>query len=90
MGIFTTAYSNGLAKDGYDIDFGNSYIHTVTWDNGGVHAEGFITYSESSDPANPHYSDYTQAYSQKQWLRFAFHDSEIQATTESTLHLTGP
>lgn len=90
MGIFTTAYSNGLTKNGYDIDFGNSYIHTVTWDSGGVHAEGFITYSESSDPANPHYSDYTQAYSQKKWLRLPFHDDEIQAAKESELHLTGP
>lgn len=90
MGIFTCANSDGLTKDGYAINFGNSYIQTVTWDSGGVHAEGFITYSESTDPANPHYSDYTQAYSQKQWLRFAFHDTEIQAAKESELHLTGP
>ena len=90
IGIFTTAYSSGIGKNGYDIDFGNSYIQTVTWDSGGVHAEGFITYSESTDPANPHYSDYTQAYSQKQWNRFPFHDDEIQAAKESELHLTGP
>ncbi|MFI4980818.1 MAG: penicillin acylase family protein [Nevskiales bacterium] len=90
VGIFTTAYADALTKDGYDINFGNSYIQTVTWDSGGVHAEGFITYSESSDPANPHYSDYTQAYSQKQWYRFPFHDSEIQADKESETTLTGP
>ena len=90
IGIFTTAYSSGIGKNGYDIDFGNSYIQTVTWDSGGVHAEGFITYSESTDPANPHYSDYTQAYSQKQWYRFPFHDTEVQAAKESELHLTGP
>ncbi len=90
MGSFTAAYSNGLTKTGYPIDFGNSYIQTVTWDNGGVHAEGFITYSESTDPANPHYSDFTQAYSQKQWYRFPFHAAEVQAAAESTIVLTGP
>ncbi|WP_051749232.1 penicillin acylase family protein [Nevskia soli] len=90
VGIFTTAYADALTKDGYDINFGNSYIQTVTWDGGGVHAEGFLTYSQSTDPANPHYADFTQAYSQKQWYRFPFHDSEIQAETESTTTLTGP
>jgi acyl-homoserine-lactone acylase len=90
MGVFTAAYSNGLAKDGYDIIFGNSYIQTVTWDSGGVHAEGFLTYSESTDPANPHYSDFSQAYAQKQWLRFPFHDAEIQAASESVTQLSSP
>jgi acyl-homoserine-lactone acylase len=90
MGSFTAAYSNGLTSTGYPIVFGNSYIQTVTWDSGGVHAEGFLTYSESTDPANPHYADYTQAYSQKRWYRFPFHDSEIQAAAQSTVELKSP
>jgi len=90
VGIFTTAYADALTKDGYDINFGNSYIQTVTWDSGGVHAEGFLTYSQSTDPANPHYADFTQAYSQKQWYRFPFHDAEVQAAKESEIQLTSP
>ncbi|MDR3419271.1 MAG: penicillin acylase family protein [Nevskia sp.] len=89
-GIFTTAAADSLTQDGYDIDFGNSYIQTVTWDGGGVHAEGFLTYSESTDPASPHYSDFTQAYSAKQWYRFPFHDAEIAAAQESQIVLTSP
>ena len=90
VGIFTTAYSDGLTQKGYDVNFGNSYIQTVTWENGQVHAEGFLTYSESTDPANPHYADFTQAYSAKQWYHFPFSDDEIQASKESELHLTSP
>ena len=90
VGIFTTAYADALTKDGYDINFGNSYIQTVTWDGNGVHAEGFLTYSQSTDPANPHYADFTQAYSQKQWYHFPFHDGEIQTEKESETTLTGP
>jgi acyl-homoserine-lactone acylase len=89
VGIFTTAYADALTADGYDINFGNSYIQTVTWDSGGVHAEGFLTYSQSTDPANPHFADFTQAYSQKQWYRFPFHDAEVQAAKESQIELTG-
>ena len=78
-----------LGPEGYRIDFGNSYIQVVTWDSGGVHAEGFLTYSQSTDPANPHYADFTEAYSQKRWHRFPFHPSEIAADQESQTTLTG-
>ena len=78
-----------LGPEGYRIDFGNSYIQVVTWDSGGVHAEGFLTYSQSTDPANPHYADFTEAYSQKRWYRFPFHPSEIAAEQESQITLTG-
>ncbi len=76
-----------LGPEGYRIDFGNSYIQVVTWDSGGVHAEGFLTYSQSTDPANPHYADFTEAYSQKRWHRFPFHPSEIAADQESRITL---
>jgi acyl-homoserine-lactone acylase len=69
--------------NGYPIIFGNSYIQTVTWDSNGVHAEGFLTYSESTDPTNDHYADFTKAYSQQlpgePWYHFPFHASEIAA-----------
>lgn len=88
IGAFTVADSDGLTPQGYQVNFGNSYIQAVTWENGGVHAEGFITYSESSDPANPHYKDFTERYSAKQWLRFPFTDSEISADAQSTAELS--
>jgi len=38
-----------------------------------------LTYSLSTDPANPHFDDYTKAYSQKNWARLPYTDAQIQA-----------
>ena len=62
----------------------------MTWDTDGVHAEGFLTYSQSTDPASPHFADFTEAYSQKRWHRFPFHPDEIAAAQESQITLEGP
>ncbi|MEW6443725.1 MAG: penicillin acylase family protein [bacterium] len=96
IGAFTIAEDseveadpNALGPEGYRIDFGNSYIQVVTWDSGGVHAEGFLTYSQSTDPASPHYADFTEAYSQKRWQRLPFHPDEIAADRISQITLSG-
>ncbi|HET8882268.1 MAG TPA: penicillin acylase family protein, partial [Solimonas sp.] len=88
IGAFTVADSDGLTDAGYKVNFGNSYIQAVTWNDGKVHAEGFITYSESTDPANPHYKDFTERYSQKQWLHFPFSASDVSSDAVSTVHLS--
>jgi acyl-homoserine-lactone acylase len=90
-GSFTIANARGggLGENGYEITYGNSYIQTVTWDNAGNPvAEGFITYSQSTDPASPWYKDMTEAYSAKQWIKFPYKDSDINADTLQTLHLS--
>lgn len=87
-GAFTVVDTYPLTKEGYGIYYGNSYIQTVTWDDDGVKADAFLTYSESTDPANPHFSDFTHAYSQKQWVRLPFHPDEIKADTQSVLELS--
>jgi len=90
VGAFTVVSTQGenLTKDGYGIVYGNSYIQTVTWDaQGQPQAEGFITYSQSTDPANPHYDDFTKAYSQKQWQKFPFSGADINKQKISELHL---
>ena len=81
-GSFTIAISrpNDLTDGQYEINYGNSYIQTVTWDeNGQPVAEGFVTYSQSTDPASPYYKDMTEAYADKQWIRFPFSEDEIAA-----------
>lgn len=89
-GAFTVAENYGLVPAGYPVVFGNSYIQAVTWQNGRVHAEGFLTYSQSTDPASPHFSDFTRAYSRKQWHRFPYTTDEIAAAKESEVQLTTP
>lgn len=95
-GAFTIANARNqpyLDDRGYRITYGNSYIQTVTWEADGDGyaplAEGFITYSQSTDPANPHYFDFTQEYSAKRWHRFPFRPAEIEAQKESRVRLQG-
>ncbi|MCQ8895680.1 penicillin acylase family protein [Limnobacter humi] len=80
-GAFTVvSVDSRLSKAGYNVVYGNSYIQAVTWrDDGTPKADAMLTYSISTDPANPHYDDYTKAYSQKQWLTLPFTPAEIQA-----------
>ncbi len=96
IGAFTVAEDtqneldpDSLGPEGFHIDFGNSYIQAVTWGEDGVRAEGFLTYSESTDPGRPHFDDFTEAYSEQRWYRFPFHPDEIAAEQESEIALTG-
>jgi len=91
-GAFTIISAPRLTDQGYPVTFGNSYIQTVTWSdnsaNAKVQAEGFITYSQSTDPANPHYFDFTQEYSAKRWHKFPFHEADVQAAKVSEKNLS--
>jgi acyl-homoserine-lactone acylase len=92
-GAFTVVDgTNAIDADGYRVPYGNSYIQAVTWIpfKGGYtpKAEGFITYSQSTDPANPHYADFTQEYSAKRWHPFPFRPDQIAADKISKIHLT--
>ncbi len=87
-GAFTIVSTPAIGERGYRVNYGNSYIQTVTWDDAGAVAEGFITYSQSTDPGNPHFADFTREYSQKKWLRFPFHAADVQAHKQSEIHLT--
>jgi acyl-homoserine-lactone acylase len=88
-GAFTIADSARLSDRGFEVEYGNSYIHTVTWDpSGRVRAEGFVTYSQSTDPANPHFADFTREYSAKRWHRFPFTPDEIAAQRIREYRLT--
>jgi len=88
-GAFTIADAPNLSTTGYDVTYGNSYIQTVTWDaQGKVKADAFVTYSQSTDPASPHFADFTREYSAKRWKRLPFTDAEIAADKISEMRLT--
>jgi acyl-homoserine-lactone acylase len=69
------------------IDFGNSYLQVVAYGPDGLDASTLVTYGLSTDPASPHYDDYTRLYANKEWLRAAFTEAEIAADTTLTLEL---
>ncbi|MEQ5787517.1 penicillin acylase family protein [Erythrobacter sp. NFXS35] len=60
---------------------GTSYIQIVGFDADGPVADAILSYSQSTDPASPHYADQTRAYAVKQWHRLPFAAEEIAAQT---------
>lgn len=64
---------------GYVPYHGSSYIQVVTFDDKGPVADAVLSYSQSTDPASPHYADQTWLYSKKGWRRLPFHGAEIAA-----------
>ena len=78
---FSVIISTLVDGEGYsDITYGNSYIHTVTWDETQCpDAFAVLTYSQSVDPASPHYSDMTEVYSAGGWNDMPFCPEDIEA-----------
>lgn len=64
---------------GYVPYHGSSYIQVVTFDDKGPVADAVLSYSQSTDPASPHYDDQTWLYSRKGWHRLPFHPADIAA-----------
>jgi len=62
-----------------NVRFGASYIQVVEFDDTGPRARGFLTYSQSSDPASPHFSDQTVRFSSLDWILMPFTEREIRA-----------
>lgn len=58
---------------------GTSYIQVVGFDAAGPVADAILSYSQSTDPASPHYGDQTREYSAKRWHRLPFTPAEIAA-----------
>ncbi|MBV62382.1 MAG: hypothetical protein CMH65_13910 [Nevskiales bacterium] len=79
-GAFTIAARGELVDARYPVTYGNSYIQTVTWDdNGDPIAEGFVTYSQSTDPASPYFQNMTEAYADKAWIPWRFTEAQLAA-----------
>jgi len=58
---------------------GSSYIQIVSFDEAGPVADAILSYSQSTNPASPHYADQTRNYAAKEWYRLPFTDAEIEA-----------
>jgi len=93
MGAFSVIEAP-LEKGGYrNVVVGNTYIQTVTWDEGICpQAFGVLVPSQSTDPASPFYADQTRLYSQlgsrAAWPRLPFCAADIDAMQiGDTLHL---
>ncbi|MFB9576595.1 penicillin acylase family protein [Streptomyces yanii] len=67
------------AAGGYtEISAGSSYIQAVGWDGSSCPvARTLLTYSQSSNPNSPHYSDQTELFSGERWVTSRFCEKDI-------------
>ncbi|GMU07873.1 acylase [Corallococcus caeni] len=66
-----------LAKEGYPINNGSSFVMALQFTDAGPNANAVLTYSQSGDPKSPHYADQTLLFSQKKWRPILFTDAQI-------------
>lgn len=72
--------ATGLTVDGrYVINYGSSFVMALELAKDGPRGQAFLTYSESDDPASPHYADQTVLFSEQQWRPLVFTEADIAA-----------
>jgi acyl-homoserine-lactone acylase len=67
----------GIGKNGIQIDYGSSYVQTVSFDERGPVAQGLLTYGQSTNPDSPHVADQLRLYASKQWPTLPFHAEDV-------------
>jgi acyl-homoserine-lactone acylase len=88
-GVFNAIYNNFTTGEGYGpIYLGSSFIQVIGWNNGPCPiGASILTYSESDNPASPHYADQTELFSHKQWVPDTFCQAAVLKATKQTLVL---
>jgi acyl-homoserine-lactone acylase len=79
-GVYNGIMTSPLIKSlGYtQVLLGSSYIQAVTWTPRGPDARALVTYSQSTDPENPHYADQTRLFSGYGWVDMPFAEGDIR------------
>ncbi len=69
--------SPGIGPRGIRIDYGSSYIQTVTFDDRGPIAQALLTYGQSSHAGSPHQTDQMKLFASKTWPSLPFHPEDV-------------
>lgn len=69
-----------------DVTGGSSFVMAVDLTANGPDTRTILTYSESSNPDSPHFTDQTTLFSRKQWVTERFSQSDIKS--DPTLQTT--
>jgi acyl-homoserine-lactone acylase len=83
-GVYNAISSGGLVDGvGYTPIFaGSSYIQAVSWQGNWPEVRSIVTYSQSTDPDSPHFSDMTQLFSQEGWVEIPYRLGDIMTDPE--------
>jgi acyl-homoserine-lactone acylase len=78
-GVYNAISSGSLVDGvGYTPVFaGSSYIQAVSWEGNWPEVRSIVTYSQSTDPDSPHFSDMTHLFSEEGWIRFPYQMGDI-------------
>lgn len=68
----------GISRRGIRIDYGTSYVQTVTFDERGPVAQAILTYGQSTNPDSPHQADQLRLYAAKQWPALPYHAEDVE------------
>jgi acyl-homoserine-lactone acylase len=79
-GVYNAISSGDLIDGvGYTPIFaGSSYIQAVRWQQGWPIVQAIVTYSQSTNPDSPHFSDMTQVFSDQGWVTFPYQVRDIK------------
>jgi acyl-homoserine-lactone acylase len=70
-------------KGNVEVLHGSSYIQAVSFDGSPCpDAQTLVTYSQSSDPTSPHFSDQTKLFSQGKWVSGRYCERDILSSPE--------
>jgi acyl-homoserine-lactone acylase len=100
MGCFNATYSNDDTRATFvplngvpygETVYGSSLVMTTQLNPTGPASAGILTYSQSTDPTSPWYSNMTKLYSKGQWVKLPYTAAELAADhPHPPLVLTAP
>ncbi|WP_055696428.1 penicillin acylase family protein [Streptomyces silaceus] len=81
LGVWNKVEPNWDAKAGYtEVVHGTSHVQAVGWTEGRCpKARTLLSYSQSSNPRSPHFSDQTKLYAEERWVTSRFCEKDILA-----------
>ncbi|MET8685290.1 penicillin acylase family protein [Streptomyces sp. NPDC004732] len=79
LGVWNKIEADWDKKKGYtEVVHGSSHIQAVGWNSGRCpEARTLLSYSQSSNPNSPHYSDQTSLYGKERWVTSRFCEKDI-------------
>ena len=81
--------ASSLTADGHQMNNGNSWVMAMAFGAEGPEARAVLTYSQSGDPASPHFTDQTVLYGEERMRPILFSAGDIAADPAlETLTLT--
>ncbi|MEU1329623.1 penicillin acylase family protein [Streptomyces sp. NPDC005865] len=79
LGVWNKVEAQWDPARGYtEVVHGSSHIQAVGWNGGRCpEARTLLSYSQSSNPLSPHYSDQTKLYAKERWVTSRFCEKDI-------------